>query len=311
MKKSLGVILMLLVLPTAFAGTWIDSFDDSDFWEVWTALDGTNNAIPIPPVQEANGRLGVTVEPGSTLYLSAGQFDGDIEFQGQFTVPPLSSKGRLGLLLRPSPAQEGGPVVYARLDHTLALAEYAVGNGQGDDTRKTYMAIASFTFQLVRTAGNVVVSVAEDEDALAQIGESFALPEGPVEALLEFAVPEDADTWKVEVEEVFVKGPTVLDMSAQAGGEGEETAAKEGKPFKAVEANLRANSGFRFLRDRRMDEALQEYQIAAQLAPKRYNTIYITLKDHILPVYREKGADGIKDIRFKPDSVTIGEWLGW
>lgn len=307
---AVNIVCLLIFGGVCDAGTWLDSFDDGDLWLQWRFLDADNTEIELYEVTEENGRLVVPVQPGTDLYMSAGEFQGDIEFRALFPVPPIMAEGSVGIVLRQAPWEPGDAQVHIRLDHKPRAenTNFVAGDGVGEDSKSIYTAITSISFQIGRTGSEVVALVTEDEEEPQQLGSSYLIPEGTVEALLQFSAPEGVDPWNAQVEEVTITGEMVEDRSAQAGASGEQV---EGRPFVANQAGILANQGFRALRNGQLDQALQLYSQAQSIMPKRYEPFFEYLRDDLAPRIRAEGFDSVLDEQYHPNKeTTIREWLG-
>lgn len=84
----------------------------------------------------------------------------------------------------------------------------------------------------------------------------------------------------------------------------------EGQPFVLTDASEHANRGFKFLREKRFQEALAEYQSAARLDP-RYELALKRTEDLVREINRV-GVDAVKNRRVFPgDNLTYRQLYGW
>ncbi|HNT34707.1 MAG TPA: hypothetical protein PKH07_06900 [bacterium] len=310
MRLALTVTLVLALAPIVQAGTWIDNFEDGALWTEWQVFEGAEK-VDAPSIEEADGRATLSVQPGQTLTLSAGQFEGDFFFTLRSGLPSITAKGKIGLFLGKAPLTPGTPAVHASLVHSPDSPEFRAGVVGETESNKPYMAISSFAVVLSRAGEQVTVFIGEDDtEPLDQLGQAFALPAGPVDAFIALSADADAEPWKIQIDEVKITGDSVPDKAPATVAAATE-ATGEGKPFDPNEASRHANSGFKMLQRGQFEEALNEYAIAAQLS-KRYVEIHNTLRDHIVPALRSPGGrEAIRDVPIGPKGTTIGEWLQW
>jgi len=307
-----GLLCVFLLAASASAGTWSDDFEDRDVWPEWQVVDEAGSMVEVTDMSEDAGRLNITVEPGMTLYLTAGQFEGDLDFRTKLMIPSLSANGRLGIALRMAPWMDGDPQAYVLLNHVPdGRTEFLAGDGEIEDARKPYTAINNFTFLLVRTETSVIAYIIEDEEEPEQIGEALTIPEGALEAVVLMSAPQGVEPWQVQIEEVEVTGDSVSDDSPLLVSDEEGEA--EGIPYEISEAAIHANMGYQNLRSRLWNEAIAEYQAAAQKNKTRYERI--AKKVERIAVDAMQGGEGaIRDRKLFPaqeDSITVGEWLQW
>lgn len=314
MRLALTLVLALLLVPVVTAGTWLDRFEDGEIWSEWQVFEGTEKIdLSSSSLEEANGKLILPAQPGQTLTLSAGQFEGDFRVLFRFGLPPITAKGSVGVFLGKAPFAPGTPAVHASLVHSPDSPEFRAGVAGGPESSTPYMALSSFTIMLWRTGGQVTAFIGEDDDQILsqiQLAEPFSLPEGPVDAFVSLSADAGSEGWKIQIEEASIEGDSVADKRP-AASEQPGTESGEGRPFEVNEASRRANNGFRMLQLRRFDEALAEYAIAAQLS-RRFVEIHNTLRDHIIPIARsEGGIEAVRDVPMGVKGVTVGEWLHW